>query len=84
MDKKITLIGLIIVLLTTTLFALFMLFNWTMGSYFVCIFLAIGYLMMISGIISNKEKNKSLNYLALAFGIVYSILIFIVYYTQVF
>ena len=83
MDNKIKYIGLGITLLSTVLFALFMLFDFIMGSYFVCIFLAIGYLMMVSGFISDKDNNKSLKYLALAFGIVYSILIFIVYFTQV-
>ncbi len=83
MDNKIKYIGLGFTLLSTVLFALFMLFDFTMGSYFICIFLAIGYLMMVSGFISNQENNKSLKYLALAFGIVYTVLIYIVYFTQV-
>lgn len=84
MDKKIKLIGLGLTLLSTFLFAVFMLFGLTMCSYFVCIFLAIGYLMLVSGTISEEENNnKSLKYLALAFGVVYAILIFIVYFTQV-
>ena len=47
MDKKIKLIGLGLTLLSTLLFAVFMLFGLTMCSYFVCIFLAIGYLLLV-------------------------------------
>ena len=83
MNKKITLIGLTITLFTTFLFALFMIIDFIMGSYFVCIFLAIGYLIMTSGLVSNVDNDKSLKSLALGFGIIYAILIFIVYYTQV-
>ena len=83
MDKKITLIGLIITLVTTFLFALFLLIDFKMGYFFVCIILAIGYIMMTAGLTSNVEKDKSLKSLALGFGAIYAVLIFIVYFTQV-
>ena len=83
MDKKITLIGLIITLVTTFLFALFLLIDFKMGYFFVCIILAIGYIMMTAGLTSNVEKDKSLKSLALGFGAIYAVIIFIVYFTQV-
>lgn len=83
MDKKITLIGLIITLLTTFLFALFLLIDFKMGYFFVCIILAIGYVMMTSGLISSDDENKALKYSALGFAAIYAVLIMIVYYTQV-
>jgi len=54
-----------------------------MGYFFVCIILAIGYIMMTAGLTSNVEKEKSLKSLALGFGVIYAVLIFIVYFTQV-
>ena len=83
MDKKITLIGLMITLVTTFLFALFLLIDFKIGYFFVCIILAIGYIMMTAGLTSNVEKDKSLKSLALGFGAIYAVLIFIVYFTQV-
>ncbi|MCR5462102.1 MAG: hypothetical protein K6E87_03435 [bacterium] len=83
MNKKITLIGLIITLVTTFLFALFLLIDFKMGYFFVCIILAIGYIMMTAGLTSDVEKDKSLKSLALGFGAIYAVLIFIVYFTQV-
>ena len=51
-------------------------------SYFVCMFIAIGYLLFITGVVSiNTDKQKTATGLAgIAFGVVYAVFIFIVYY----
>jgi hypothetical protein len=56
--------------------------NTSSVSYFVCMFIAIGYLMLISGVVSaNVDKQKTAAGLAgIAFGVVYAVFIFIVYY----
>jgi isoprenylcysteine carboxyl methyltransferase (ICMT) family protein YpbQ len=51
-------------------------------SYFICMFIAIGYLMFIAGIIAvSTDKHKTAaGYAGIAFGAVYAIFIFVVYF----
>lgn len=53
-------------------------------SYFSCIFLAIEYLIFICSLYSINKNNdkKALGIIGLSFGIIYSVIIFIVYYAQ--
>lgn len=83
MNKKIGMIGAIINAVTVFLFALFMLIDFIVGSYFVCILLSFSFIMMIGGLYSECSiKNRTAGIIGLAFGAIYSTLIVIVYYTQ--
>jgi hypothetical protein len=53
------------------------------GSYFSSIFIALGFIPMICSYLSFcKKENKSIGMAALAFSIIYGIIIVIVYFTQ--
>ena len=82
MNQKIARIGSIIVVITVALFALFMLVS-DFGSYIVCIFLALGYLLMIAGFRSEScEERKVAANAGLLFGCIYAVLILLVYFAQ--
>lgn len=83
MNKKLGIIGSIINVITVLLFAIFMILDFSFGSYFVCIFLSLSFVMMIAGLENECTKdNKVAGKIALAFASIYSVLIMIVYYTQ--
>ena len=76
-------IGSIINVFTVIAFALFMLIDFTFGSYFVCIFLSLSFIMMIASFENEcSEDNKVAGKIALILAGVYSTLIMIVYFTQ--
>lgn len=82
MNKTIAKIGSIIVALTIILFAIFMVTS-KFGSYFVCIFLALGYLMMIAGYHNeSSDDRKVAANVGLIFGCIYVVLILLVYFAQ--
>lgn len=82
MNQIIAKIGSIIVAITVALFAVF-LFVSDFGSYVVCIFLALGYLLMIAGFHNEScEKRKVAATAGLLFGCVYAVLILLVYFAQ--
>lgn len=82
MNKIIAEIGAIIVTVTVALFAVFLLVS-DFGCYVVCIFLAMGYLLMLAGFYheSRKERKVAAN-VGLIFGCVYAVLILLVYFAQ--
>ena len=83
MNKKIGLIGSIINAFTVFLFALFMLIDFIVGSFFICILLALSFIMMIGGLYSECEENKkAAGIIGLTLSAIYATLIVIVYYTQ--
>ena len=83
MNKTIAKIGSIIVTVTVALFAVFLLTMFTFGSYFVCIFLALGYLLMLAGFHNEScEERKVAANVGLLFGCVYAVLILLVYFAQ--
>ena len=83
MNKKIGLIGAAINALTVLLFAIFMLADFIVGSFFICILLAISYIMMIGGLYPElNNKSKASGIIGIALGAIYATLIIIVYYTQ--
>lgn len=83
MNRKLGMIGSIINFITVLLFALFMIIDFNYGSYLVCIFLSLSFVMMIASFENEcKEENKVAGKIALAFSAIYSVLIMIVYYTQ--
>ena len=83
MNKKIGMIGSAVNAFTVLAFAVCMLIDFTFGSYFVCIFLALSFVMMISAFEAEcLPENKAAGKAALAFSAIYATLIAIVYYTQ--
>ena len=83
MNKKIGFIGAAINALTVLLFAVFMIFDFTVGSFFICILLALSYIIMIGGLFSGFSKeNKAIGIIGITLGAIYATLIIIVYYTQ--
>ena len=82
MNQTIARIGSIIVVITVALFAVF-LFVSDFGSYVVCMFLALGYLLMIAGF--HKECGEDRRVAAnagLLFGCIYVVMILLVYFAQ--
>lgn len=82
MNKAIAKIGSIIVSVTVFLFAVFMFIS-QFGSFFVCMFLALGYLMMIAGYHNeSSDDRKVAANVGLMFGCIYAVLILLVYFAQ--
>ena len=90
MNEKIGKYGSLLAGISVLVFAISMVFSLIKEnsgafiSYFSCIFLAIGYLIFICSLysINKKDDKKALGIIGLSFGIVYSVIIFIVYYAQ--
>ena len=83
MNKLISKIGAVIVAVTVFLFAVCMIVKSHFGSYFVCMFLPIGYIMMAAGFQHEccEERRVSAN-IGLVFSAIYAVLIFLVYFAQ--
>ena len=83
LNKSIPKIGSAIVVASVFLFALCMLFDYPFGSYLVCMFLPIGYIMMTAGFQNecSDERRVSAN-IGLVFSAIYAVLIFLVYFAQ--
>lgn len=82
MNNTIAKIGAILVTVSVFLFAIFMLIS-SFGSYFVCMILPIGYIMMVAGFHNESDDNsKVAANIGLLFACVYAVLIFIVYFAQ--
>lgn len=83
MNRIIAKIGAIIVMVTVLLFAICMLIPFNFGSYFVCMFLPIGYIMLAAGFNNEcSEKCKAAANIGMVFATIYAVLIFIVYFAQ--
>ena len=83
MNNKIGKIGSIINIITVLAFAICMLIDFSFGSYFVCIFLALSFVLMIATFenectLENKVAGKA----AMIFSAIYATLIVIVYFTK--
>lgn len=83
MNQIIPKIGAGIVAVAVFLFAVCLLIDFSFGSYFVCMFLPIGYIMMTAGFHyeSNEEHRVAAN-VGMVFSAVYAVLIFLVYFAQ--
>lgn len=83
MNRIIPKIGSAIVILTVFLFAICMIVDFPFGSYLVCMFLPIGYIMMAAGFHheSAEERRVSAN-IGMIFSAIYAVLIFLVYFAQ--
>lgn len=83
MNRIIPRIGSIIVSITVLLFAIYMLIPFDFGSYFVCMFLPIGYILMAVGFLNESDpKRKVTSITGVVFAGIYATLIFIVYFAQ--
>ena len=83
MNRQLSKIGAAVVTVTVFLFAVCILFDFTFGSYLVCMFLPIGYIMMSAGFQHEcaAETKVSAN-IGLVLAAVYAVLILLVYYAQ--
>ena len=84
MNQMIPKAGAGIVTVAVFLFALCLLMDFSFGSYLVCMFLPIGYIMMTAGFYcESDEEHKVAASAGVVFSAVYAVLIFLVYFAQV-
>ena len=83
LNKSIPKIGAAIVATSVFLFALCMIVDFPFGSYLVCMFLPIGYIMMAAGFQHecSDERQVAAN-IGMVFSAIYAALIFLVYFAQ--
>ena len=83
MNKMISKAGSAIVTVTVFLFAIFLIFDWSMGSYFVCLILPIGFIIMTAGLqnVCEADRKVAAN-IGLILAAVYSTFIMLVYFSQ--
>ena len=83
LNKKISKAGSAIVTVTVFLFAIFLIINYSMGSFFVCLILPIGFIMMTAGLHNECEGDRKVAAnIGLVLAAVYATFIMIVYFTQ--
>ena len=76
-------VGSAIVTVTVFLFAVFLIINFSMGSYFVCLILPIGFIMMTAGLHNECENDRKVAAnIGLNIAAVYATFIMLVYYSQ--
>ena len=84
MNEKIARVGSLIVTITVTVFAVCMLIDFNFGSYFICMILPIGFIMMTTGLYNESESSKKVAAMnGVIFAAVYAVLIVIVYFAQI-
>lgn len=83
LNKMILKAGSAIVAATVFLFAMFLIINYSMGSFFVCLILPIGFIMMTAGLHGECEDDRKVAAnIGLILAAVYATLIMLVYFTQ--
>ena len=83
MNKMISKAGSLIVTVTVFLFAVFLIINFSMGSYFVCLILPIGFIMMTAGLHNECEADRKVaSNIGLILAAVYATFIMLVYFSQ--
>ncbi len=83
MNRTIAKVGSAAVTVTVFLFALFLLVDYSLGSYFVCIILPIGFIMMTAGLQSECESDRKVAAnIGMVLAAVYAVFIMLVYFTQ--
>ena len=83
MNRMIAKIGAAIVTVTVFLFAVFLAVDFTFGSYFVCMFLPMGYIMMAAGLHNECGQDRRVAANAgMVFSAIYAVLILLVYFAQ--
>ena len=84
MNKLIPRTGAAIVTITVIFFAVCLIMDNSFGSYFVCMFLPIGYIMMAAGFhYESSEEQRVAADIGLVFSAIYAVLIFLVYFAQI-
>ena len=69
--------------MTVFLFALFLLFNYSLGGYFVCLILPVGFIMMTAGLHNEIESDRKVAAdIGLVLAAVYGVFIMLVYFSQ--
>jgi hypothetical protein len=82
-NKKISKAGAAIVTVTVFLFALFLIINDSMGSFFVCLILPLGFIMMTAGLHNECESGRKVAAdIGMVLAAVYCVFIMLVYFTQ--
>ena len=82
-NKMIPKAGSAIAAVTVFLFAVFLIIDFSMGSYFVCLILPIGFIMMTAGLhIECEGDRKVAANIGLILAAVYGTMIMLVYFTQ--
>lgn len=75
--------GALTVTITVALFAVCMLISFELGSYFVCLLLAMGYVVLAAGFAAESdEEHRTAAIAGMAFAAIYAVLIFLVYFAQ--
>ena len=83
MNSKLSKIGAAIVTVTVFLFAVCLAVDFTFGSYFVCMFLPMGYIMMAAGLRHESQADRRVAAdIGMVFSAVYAVLILLVYFAQ--
>ena len=83
MNKMISKAGSAIVTVTVFLFAIFLIIDFSMASYFVCLILPIGFIMMTAGLHNECEGDRKVAAnIGLILAAVYATLIMLVYFAQ--
>ena len=83
MNRTVSMTGAATVAVTVFLFAVFILCDFTFGSYLVCMFLPVGYIMMAAGLRHESGKDrKTAADTGLVLAGVYAVLILLVYFAQ--
>ncbi|MBP0971233.1 MAG: hypothetical protein J5753_04260, partial [Oscillospiraceae bacterium] len=83
LNKMIPQAGSAIVTVTVFLFALFLIINYSMGSYFVCLILPLGFIMMTAGLHNECESDRKVAAnIGMVLAAVYCTFIMLVYFTQ--
>ena len=83
LNKMISKAGSAIVTVTVFLFAIFQIINFSLGSFFVCLILPIGFIMMTAGIQNECEGDRKVAAnIGLILAAVYATFIMLVYFAQ--
>ena len=83
MNRLIPRVGAAMVTVTVFLFAVFLIVDFTFGSFFVCMLLPMGYIMMAAGLFAECENDRKVpGLIGMVFAGVYAVLILIVYFAQ--
>ncbi len=83
LNKTIAKVGSGIVTVTVFLFALFLIINCSMGSFFVCLILPLGFIMMTAGLYNECENDRKVAAnIGLVLSAVYCTFIMLVYFAQ--
>ena len=83
MNRTIPKIGAAIVAITVLLFSVCMIADFPFGSYIVCMFLPLGYIMMAVGFQHESCENRRVSAnIGVVFAAIYAVLIFLVYFAQ--